>query len=130
MLHDHKKEIEYDIFDHHRVMHEPHQRFHHTDHHERTHHSPHEYADEFYHSPDLQYDFHGVPDYHEFDAHEGAGTLYGGYENAMSTRTFPKQKLVKYDPDAMARELEKARKLGNMPKKEEEVPLHKDTHRR
>ncbi len=30
----------------------------------------------------------------------------------------------------MAKELEKARSLGNMPQKEEEVPLHKDSHRR
>jgi len=37
----------------------------------------------------------------------------------MNTRTFPRMKPIAYDPDKMARELERARELGNLPPKED-----------
>lgn len=74
---------------------------------------------------DHDFEFKGVSDF-GYDAYEG----HMGYENAMNTRTFPKIKPHKYDPQAMAKELEKARSLGNMPQKEKEIPMHKESHRR
>ena len=52
--------------------------------------------------------------------------------NDMSTRTFPKMKPIEYDPAKMAKEIARARQLGNLPPKEgdenaEEV--HQERHR-
>ena len=120
MLHDHKKDIEHDLFDHREASHEP--QYHHMHRDFDSHRFTRE--PQFDHM-DRDFDFRGVPDF-GYDTYEG----HAGYENAMTTRTFPKLKPHKYDPDAMAKELEKARSLGNMPQKEEEIPLHKDSHRR
>jgi len=54
--------------------------------------------------------------------------------NEMSTRTFPKLKPQKYDPEALARSLAKAKAEGvkqgkDQDKKEEEYDYHKQVHR-
>ena len=72
--------------------------------------------------PDIP--FYVVLESHLADAYES---------NEMSTRTFPGIKPQKYDPEAMARALEKARAEGKKDakaeEKEEEFDYHKVVHR-
>jgi len=44
-------------------------------------------------------------------------------------KDFPTIKPMKYDPAALAKKLEKARDLGNLPPEEDEIPLHRSGHR-
>ena len=45
--------------------------------------------------------------------------------NEMQTRSFPKLKPYHYKPEVYAKSLAKAHKAGNLPPKEEEIPLHR-----
>ena len=53
-------------------------------------------------------------------------------DNEMSTRTFPEIKPQKYDPEAMAKALAKAKAEGKKaasPEDDEEYDYHKEVHR-
>lgn len=80
----------------------------------------HQYDRPIHREQHRDFEFRHVPDYES----------HYGYENAMSTRTFPKVKTYKYDPAAMAKELEKARSLGNKPEEKPSAAERTREHRR
>lgn len=47
----------------------------------------------------------------------------------MNTRTFSDMQIKKYDPEALAHKIAKARKDGNIAEDPEAQPFHKQVHR-